>query len=197
MICVIVWPSCSYSINSLAPGSRWQHPCRLQEHFIEWDHLHFERCSILWAFLIDDNSLLLKLLDDGLALNTSRWQLSHYLNEFILNYQQSSLSMMVYNKNPCAWLLWHWSSQGQLALCKFNWPSEDQCQRSHSKWVFVFIPHLKCKYSQLIISKLPRKAAICPRPSPWWLIVLVHSLRSTRLDTAWLVKSVTYFNLIG
>ena len=111
----------------------------------------------------------------------------------------------VYNKNLCAWLLWHWSSRVQLALCnprgrvgsKFNWPSEDQCQRSHSKWVFVFIPHLKSKYSQLIVSKLPRKSAICPRRSPWRLIVLVRFLRSARLDTAWLVKSVTYFNLIG
>ena len=99
--------------------------------------------------------------------------------------------------------LWHWSSRGQLALCnprgrsKFNWPSEDQCQRSHSKWVFVFIPHLKSEYSQLIISKLSRNSAICPRRSPWRLIVLVCSLRSARLDTAWLVKSVTYFNLIG
>ena len=35
---------------------------------------------------------------------------------------------------------------------KFNWPSEDQCQRSHSKWVFVFIPHSKTKYSELIVS---------------------------------------------
>ena len=26
---------------------------------------------------------------------------------------------------------------------KFKWPSEHQCQRSHLKWVFVFIPHLK------------------------------------------------------
>ena len=113
--------------------------------------------------------------------------------------------MWFYNKNPCAWLPWHWSSRGQLALCnprgrvgsKFNWPSENQCQRSHSKWVFVFIPHLKSKYSQLIVSKLSRKAAICPRRSPWRLIVLVRSLRSARLHTAWLVKSVTYFNLIG
>ena len=24
---------------------------------------------------------------------------------------------MVFDKNPCAWLLWHWSSRGQLALC--------------------------------------------------------------------------------
>ena len=23
----------------------------------------------------------------------------------------------LYNENPCAWLLWHWSSRGQLALC--------------------------------------------------------------------------------
>ena len=78
---------------------------------------------------------------------------------------------------------------------KFNWPSEDQCQRSHSKWVFVFIPHLKSKYSQLIVSKLSRKSAICPRRSPWRLIVLVRSLRSARLDTAWLVKSVAYFEI--
>ena len=62
---------------------------------------------------------------------------------------------------------------------------------------FVFIPHLKSKYSQLIVPKLSRKSAICPRRSPWRLIVLVRSLRSARLDTAWLVKSVAYFNLIG
>ena len=49
---------------------------------------------------------------------------------------------------------------------KFNWPSEDQCQRSHSKWVFVFVPHLKSKYNQLIVSKLSRKSAICPQRSP-------------------------------
>ena len=50
---------------------------------------------------------------------------------------------------------------------KFNWPSEDQCQRSHSKWVFVFIPHLKSKYTQFILSKLSRKSAIWVRfPSP-------------------------------
>ena len=24
--------------------------------------------------------------------------------------------ILLYNKNPCAWLLWHWSSRGQLAL---------------------------------------------------------------------------------
>ena len=80
---------------------------------------------------------------------------------------------------------------------KFNWPSEDQCQRSHSRLVFVFIPHLKSRYSLLIVSKLPRKSAICPQRSTWRLIVLVRSLRSARLDTAWLIKSMTYFNLIG
>ena len=78
---------------------------------------------------------------------------------------------------------------------KFNWPSEDQCQRSHSKWVFVFISHLKSKYSQSIVSKLSRKSAICPKRSPWRLIVLVRSLGSARLDAAWptwnwLAKSV-------
>ena len=28
-----------------------------------------------------------------------------------------SHNLMIYNENPCAWLLWHWSSRGQLALC--------------------------------------------------------------------------------
>ena len=40
-------------------------------------------------------------------------------------------------------------------------------------FVFVLIPHLKSKYSRLILSKLSRKSAICPRRSPWLLIVLV------------------------
>ena len=86
---------------------------------------------------------------------------------------------------------WHFATHEAVR------PSEDQCQRSHSKWVFVFIPHFKSKYRHLIVSKLPWKSAICARRSPWRLIVLVRSLRSARLDTAWLVKSVTYFNLIG
>ena len=84
-----------------------------------------------------------------------------------------------------------------LVGSKFNWPSEDHCQRSHSKWVFVFIPHLKCKYSHLIISKLSQKSAICPRRLSWLRLGLVRSLRSARLDAAWLVKSVTFLNLIG
>ena len=103
------------------------------------------------------------------------------------------------------WLLWHWSWRSQLALCKpggrvgskFNWPSEDQCQRSHSKWVFVFIACLECKYSHLILSKLSRKSPICPQRSPWLHIVLVRSLRTAWLDIASLVKSVTYFDPIG
>ena len=92
---------------------------------------------------------------------------------------------------------WHFATHEAVRGSKFNWPSEDQCQRSHSKWVFVFIPHLKSKYSQLIVSKLSPKSPICPRRSPWRLIVLVRSLRSARFDAAWLVKSVTFFNLIG
>ena len=27
------------------------------------------------------------------------------------------MPMDYYNESPCAWLLWHWSSRGQLALC--------------------------------------------------------------------------------
>ena len=52
---------------------------------------------------------------------------------------------------------------------KFYWPSEDQCQRSHSKWVFVFIPCLKSKHRQSILSKLSRKSGICPWWWPWLL----------------------------
>ena len=109
-------------------------------------------------------------------------------------------------KTHVTWLLWHWSSRCQSALqsmrplgrvgSKFNWQSKDQCQGTHSKWVFVCISHLKSKYCHLILSKLSRKSAICPRRSPW-LLVSVRSLRSARLDIAWLVKSVTYFDLIG
>ena len=83
----------------------------------------------------------------------------------------------LYNENPCAWLLWHWSSRGQLhfAIHEAVRPSGFLVQltewrsvsKSHSKWGFVFIPHLKSKYNQLIASKLSRKSAICPRRSPW------------------------------
>ena len=74
-------------------------------------------------------------------------------------------------------------------------PTRPLCRvGSKLKWPRL---NLKSKYNQLIVSKLSRKSAICPRRSPWRLIVLVRSLRSARLDNAWLVKSVTYFNLIG
>ena len=64
----------------------------------------------------------------------------------------------LYNKNPCAWrsvskkprsvgTLQPTRPLGRVSS-KFIWPSKDQCQRSHSKWVFVFIPHLKSKSSQ-------------------------------------------------
>ena len=84
-----------------------------------------------------------------------------------------------------------------IFMRKFIWQNEDQCQRTHSKCVFVFNPHLKCKYSHLILSKLCWKSAICPQRSPWLCIALVHSLRSAQLATAWLVKGIIYFDLIG
>ena len=99
-------------------------------------------------------------------------------------------SMIEYNENPCAWLFdtdlhevsWLFAT-GRVAS-KFNWPNEDQCQRSPSNWVFVLIPRLECKYSHLILSKLSWKSTICLRRSPWLRIVLVRSLRS------WLAKLV-------
>ena len=73
---------------------------------------------------------------------------------------------------------------------KFKWQSENQCQRTYSKWIVVFIPHFQSKHSHLIVPKRLLMSN-CPRQSPWLLIVLVHSLRAARLDIAWLVESVT------
>ena len=101
-----------------------------------------------------------------------------------------------HSRNEPSWLLWHWSSRGQLALCNgrvsytFNWQSENQCQRINAKWI-LFLSHAKKA------NKTFRKSAICPRRPPCLLIILVHSLGSVRLDTAWLVRSVTNFDLIG
>ena len=83
-----------------------------------------------------------------------------------------------------------------LVGSKFNWP-KISVKEAIQNGCFVFIPHLKGKYRQLIVLKLSRKSAISPRCSPLRFIVLVRSLRSARLGSAWLVKNVTYFNLIG
>ena len=53
-----------------------------------------------------------------------------------------------HSRNEPSWLLWHWSSRGQLALCNgrvsytFNWQSENQCQRINAKWI-LFLSHAK------------------------------------------------------
>ena len=36
---------------------------------------------------------------------------------FYFDGQKHNFNFSFYNKNPCAWLPWHWSSRGQLALC--------------------------------------------------------------------------------
>ena len=107
-----------------------------------------------------------------------------------------------YNKNPSAWFFhtallevsWHFATHEAVQLTEWRSVSKKPFKMF---FFFFWIPHLKSKYSQLIVSKLSLKSAICPRRSPWRLIVLLRSLWSARLDTAWLVKSVTYFNLIG
>ena len=55
---------------------------------------------------------------------------------------------------------------------KFNWPSEDQCQRSHSKWVFVF----SCDQAalQMVFSVCPSVRlsvclSVCLSVTPFWL----------------------------
>ena len=94
-------------------------------------------------------------------------------------------------------MTWHWSSRGLVGFM-FNWHSEDQCQRTHWKClVFFLIPHLKKQIQPLNPLRTVSKVSNCPWWSPWLLIVLVHSLRSMRLDIAWLVKSRTYFDLNG
>ena len=54
-----------------------------------------------------------------------------------------------------------WQPTRPLSLVgsKFIWQSADQCQRTHSKWVFVFVPHLQSKHSHLILSKWPPKSS--------------------------------------
>ena len=47
------------------------------------------------------------------------------------------------------------------------------------------------------LNSLKTVSKVCDLSSPWLRIVLVRSLWSARLDTAWLVNSVTYFDLIG
>ena len=64
----------------------------------------------------------------------------------------------------------------------------------YSKWVFVFNPSL---YSDLIHSKRSRKSTIVLDDSHNSLMFLVRSLRYARFDIAWLVKNVTYFDLIA
>ena len=52
--------------------------------------------------------------------------------------------------------------------------------------------------SDAYVSKLSRKLPIWPWRSPWLRIVLVRSLRSVRLDIAWLVKTVIWLaKLVG
>ena len=51
----------------------------------------------------------LKLNEGEQLPNVSLWHV--WLNPM------STLDVWLYNKNPCAGLLWHWSSQGHLALC--------------------------------------------------------------------------------
>ena len=115
----------------------------------------------------------------------------------------------LYNENPFAWLLWHWSSRGHFGTLQPTRPlgriwvqsSTDRVNISVKEPIqmgfWFFIPHLKSRYSHLILSNPSRISSICPTRSPWQLIVLVGSLRSAWLNIAWLVKSVTYFDLIG
>ena len=47
-----------------------------------------------------------------------------------------------YNKNTCAWLLWHWSSRGQLALCNTLGPT--------ASWVLSSTDRVKISVKQPI-----------------------------------------------
>ena len=60
---------------------------------------------------------------------------------------------------------------------------------------FYFDPTLKKQILPLNPLKIVSK--IGDLPSAIAMTIFVRTLRSTRLDTAWLVKSLTYFDLIG
>ena len=64
----------------------------------------------------------------------------------------------------------------------FNWQSEDRCQRTHSKWVFIFILHLKSKYSHLILSKLSRKSTIAMTAHYFGALPQVHAIGHCVID---------------
>ena len=73
---------------------------------------------------------------------------------------------------------WHFPTHEAVRLSGFKvqlteWRS---VSKKPFKMFFVVIPHLESKCSQLILSKLSRKSAICPRCSPW---LLIHSVASS------------------
>ena len=65
---------------------------------------------------------------------------------------------------------------------KFNWPSEDQCQRSHSKWVFCFYLTLRKQIQRLNSLKTDSK---------------VGDLSSTIAMTAHCFGALSQFRAIG
>ena len=79
-------------------------------------------------------------------------------------------------------------SDFQFQLREWRSLSKNPFKMGGGGWYFT----LKKTYSHLFLWKLFWKLAICPKRSPYLLIVLVRSLRSARLGTGWLVKSVTY-----
>ena len=53
------------------------------------------------------------------VINTMVASMSHQQprHSLLSSFLSGEGERVFYNKNPCAWLLWHWSSLGQLALC--------------------------------------------------------------------------------
>ena len=67
---------------------------------------------------------------------------------------------------------------------KFNWPSEDQCQRSHSKWVFTrgqFWP------SGIVV------ACVCPCVRQSWACLCDNSSQVRAWNTKFGPKNAKYF----
>ena len=78
-----------------------------------------------------------QILNNSWAIGLTEWIIYNFICVF--------WHMQLYNKNPCAWLLWHWSSRGQLALSGFyvqltEWRSVSQ---KPFKMGFCFYPTLK------------------------------------------------------
>ena len=76
-----------------------------------------------------------------------RGQIADFWDSFeTINWLYLLFKCGIKTKTHFEWLLWHWSSLGQLnleptrPLQSANWPRKDQCQRSHAHGFLLYYP---------------------------------------------------------